>query len=220
MSDGVDKMLAMMTSYLGIHGRPNAITRWYASRHGKQYLREAWCDMTVSRAGFDSKQPVGEEAYTPSHLDWFRAQGLAGTKPKRGAIVFFNWTGGRNGQPEHVGVVQGISKDGKILVTLEGNTDDRVARKTRSTKYVVGYGYPKYTSAVAYPGHPLVKGSKGDLVRVVQQALVAAGYPLTRYGVDGAFGDETKNAVRAYQRVKKLPATGIVDPATWKALVG
>ena len=36
--------------------------------------------------------------------------------------------------------------------------------------------------------------------------------------IDGIFGDETKNAVREFQRLKRLPETGSVDNTTFDAL--
>ncbi len=53
-------------------------------------------------------------------------------------------------------------------------------------------------------------GSKGPWVRKVQKALHVT--------QDGLFGPQTRRAVMAYQRAKKLPVTGVVGPLTWKAL--
>jgi lysozyme len=50
---------------------------------------------------------------------------------------------------------------------------------------------------------------------LLQQKLIALGYAVT---ADGSFGPGTKAAVIQFQTAKALPATGIVDAATWKAL--
>jgi SpoIID/LytB domain protein len=66
------------------------------------------------------------------------------------------------------------------------------------------------------PGLPLAKGARGDLVRTVQQGLNTHGL---RVYVDGIFGNQTEGAVRTFQTNKGLPATGIVDQATWNAVL-
>jgi peptidoglycan hydrolase-like protein with peptidoglycan-binding domain len=53
-------------------------------------------------------------------------------------------------------------------------------------------------------------GSTGAPVTLVQQALIALGYPLPRFGADGNFGDETKRAVNAFQRDVGLTPDGRV----------
>jgi peptidoglycan hydrolase-like protein with peptidoglycan-binding domain len=53
-------------------------------------------------------------------------------------------------------------------------------------------------------------------VRSLQYLLDAHGAKLT---VDGAFGPRTNAAVLAFQRAHGLPANGVVDATTWKALI-
>ncbi|MEU4828425.1 hypothetical protein AB0H37_41780, partial [Actinomadura sp. NPDC023710] len=42
------KMVAEARGSLGMSGRPNTITREYASRHGDEFLRASWCDMAIT----------------------------------------------------------------------------------------------------------------------------------------------------------------------------
>jgi hypothetical protein len=58
--------------------------------------------------------------------------------------------------------------------------------------------------------------SSGDLVVWAQQHLYKAGYHI---GIDGGFGNQTKRAVQQFQSAHRLSATGIVDTATWQALL-
>src|SRR5690606_16750484 len=58
------------------------------------------------------------------------------------------------------------------------------------------------------------KGAKGDYVSVLQKALIDDGFSLPKYGVDGDFGDETKNAVSNYQIKHNLGQDGIIGPET------
>ena len=62
----------------------------------------------------------------------------------------------------------------------------------------------------AYDKVVLQVGSKGSAVKALQSALYV--------GVDGVFGPQTKAAVVAYQKVKKLAATGVVTASVWRAL--
>ncbi len=61
-------------------------------------------------------------------------------------------------------------------------------------------------------------GDNGREVRRVQQMLIDLGYSLPRYGADGKFGNETKNAVKAFQNDKGLKEDGRVGFRTIKAL--
>jgi Putative peptidoglycan binding domain len=59
-------------------------------------------------------------------------------------------------------------------------------------------------------------GAEGDLVVWAQEHLVAAGEHI---GVDGAFGPETLAATKRFQRAHGLAANGLIDTATWDALL-
>jgi peptidoglycan hydrolase-like protein with peptidoglycan-binding domain len=63
----------------------------------------------------------------------------------------------------------------------------------------------------------LATGARGDNVRALQRALIAAGITV-RGGADGVFGAMTAQAVTAFQQARGLPATGTVDQATADAL--
>ena len=64
----------------------------------------------------------------------------------------------------------------------------------------------------------LRKGNKGDWVAILQQKLILAGYSLPKYGVDRDFGNETLNAVKAFQKANGLTADGVVGEKTWSKL--
>ncbi len=112
--------------------------------------------------------------------------------------------------------------------------------KKKLINAVVGWGRPVYageenlpllskvgsSDAPAAPAKPaapkapaapaqfvdLKVGAKGQKVKVVQTAL--------KLKADGEFGPATEKAVKAYQKAKGLPETGIVDQKTFKALKG
>ena len=70
----------------------------------------------------------------------------------------------------------------------------------------------------SWPGQPLDIGSSGSKIRQIQEQLnaIANAYPaLPKISVDGVFGENTQNAVKKFQQIFGLPATGIIDYATW-----
>lgn len=113
----------------------------------------AWCHMFVSWCA----EQAGESAAVPktascsSGMAWFKKKGLFKAKgsytPKRGDVVYF--LTGRS----HVGLVEKVS--GSTLHTVEGNSSDKVKRRTYSLseRTITGYGTPKYKN---------VNGSSGS----------------------------------------------------------
>lgn len=62
----------------------------------------------------------------------------------------------------------------------------------------------------------ITKDNKGKAVRDAQRLLQAKGYDCKP---DGDFGPKTQGVVKKFQEDNKLPVTGDVDQATWKALL-
>lgn len=105
----------------------------------------AWCHMFVSWCAYKagvSTSIVPKTASTSAGMAWFKKNGLFRYKgkyiPKRGDIVYFKTN------RSHVGIVEKVV--GSTLHTVEGNTSDRVARRTYplSNATITGYGVPKY----------------------------------------------------------------------------
>lgn len=70
----------------------------------------------------------------------------------------------------------------------------------------------------SWPGYNLTIGSSGEKVRQIQQQLnrIAENYPaIPTIAADGIYGPMTANAVRAFQEIFNIPATGVVDYPTW-----
>ncbi|MCW5254709.1 peptidoglycan-binding domain-containing protein [Streptomyces sp. SHP 1-2] len=73
-----------------------------------------------------------------------------------------------------------------------------------------------YCSESYSQNHPTIaRGSAGNAVRHAQCKLGKWGHPVT---VDGIFGDNTYNAVRAVQGDCNLTRDGIIGPKTWRCL--
>ena len=62
------------------------------------------------------------------------------------------------------------------------------------------------------------QGSNGDAVRAVQSQIHGRGDG-AHIAIDGIFGQDTSDAVRAFQTLLGLPADGIAGPQTWNHLV-
>ena len=70
----------------------------------------------------------------------------------------------------------------------------------------------------SWPGYTLENGSSGEKVRQMQEQLngIADAYPaLPKIDADGIYGPATAEAVKKFQSVFGLPATGKVDYPTW-----
>ena len=72
---------------------------------------------------------------------YYKAKGRTGFTPKVGAQVFF---GSNENNLYHTGIVE--SFDNNYVYTIEGNSNEQVARRTYSRygSTIYGYGYPNY----------------------------------------------------------------------------
>jgi hypothetical protein len=121
-----------------------------AARDGgspRSYANAPWCAMFVSWVGEKAgmRSTVGSDAYTVAYAQWFKDNHHWGTTPKQGAVVFYDWNGGKSVDGiDHVGLVKKDNGDGTIT-TIEGNTGNGIVeQRVRPQTDVVGYGYPQY----------------------------------------------------------------------------
>ena len=73
----------------------------------------------------------------------------------------------------------------------------------------------------SYPGYTLTLGSSGQKVYQMQEQLnrIARNFPaIPRINADGIYGPATAEAVRTFQGIFDLPATGNTDYPTWYAI--
>nr|WP_257907362.1 peptidoglycan-binding protein [Janibacter limosus] len=68
------------------------------------------------------------------------------------------------------------------------------------------------TGLGAYLTTTIRSGSRGDAVKALQREL--------KVTADGAFGPQTEQAVRTFQKAKQLKVDGVVTPNVWKAPAG
>ena len=174
--------------------------------------------------------------------NYFKQRGRFGLSPKIGAQIFFGQNAG-----DHTGLV--YSYDAARVYTIEGNSDDQVARRSYdlSNPWIAGYGYPDYDALSnggeesgdppeepdedATPTEPdknrfdlrlriLRMGDEGEDVRALQTLLAMRGFRCGFYGADGEFGTATEKAVRKFQTAYYLTVDGEAGHDTWSALLG
>lgn len=232
----VAEFLKVARSQLGYVEGTNNDTKygkWYGLNHNP------WCDMFVSWCGAQvgGSDVIGKYAATMSHASWFKKISRWGRSPKVGAIVFFDFDDKQSTWTSHVGIVEAVRDDGRI-VTIEGNTSSGtsgsqhngggVYRRVRAANSVVGYGYPNYASSTSTPDTPvssyptwpgrLIKLTdplmQGQDVKTWQAQMAKRGWTI---GVDGVYGNQSREVCVAFQREKKLEVDGVIGKATWDA---
>lgn len=87
---------------------------------------------------------------------------------------------------------------------------------------------PRFTSsrrlaAASENSPPLRRGARGRAVHLIQFALLDLGHPMPRstggnFSPDGIYGEETVNAVKAFQRRRHITDDGVVGRDTMRAL--
>ena len=111
--------------------------------------RVEWCACFVSwcadQSGYIQSGAIPKFSLCSDGVKWFESKGRfrdASYTPAVGDIIFFDW--GNNGTIDHVGIVESVS--GGTVNTIEGNSGDKVARRSYSigSSNIYGYGVPAY----------------------------------------------------------------------------
>lgn len=149
-SVGSNDIVAVATTQIGnVGGQP--YWSWYGFNS-----RVEWCACFVSwcanQCGYIEAGVMPKFAACQNEgVDWFKTCGLwkdRGFTPKSGDIIFFDWadknTGTRNGQADHVGIVE-RTENGRVY-TIEGNSNDSCCRRNYDINSldILGYGTPAY----------------------------------------------------------------------------
>jgi len=143
------KALAQARKFVGVTEHPpgsnrTLFGRWFGADG------EPWCAIFLSYcfkvgAGIvlcggtsDTGVTANGCAYVPTLASWLRATGQwRDTGPPRpGDIVVFNWNGG---EADHAGIVERNLGGGRFS-SIEGNSDDQVARREHPSGEAVGFG--------------------------------------------------------------------------------
>jgi hypothetical protein len=220
-------------SHLGFReGRNNQNPFWQWPPNYRWLANAAYCASAQSYVAWTGGGQTGLNAIGGGHyncaewVSWGKRHGTFHTgTPRPGDLVMFDWSG-RKSYAEHVGIVESYTPGYVTAIefnTLSGNGGNQsdgggCYRRTRSTKWVVGYVRPSYggstdVAPIAY--HPAgtkitlaVDGDWGlNTTRRLQQ--------FTSLTQDGDLGPNTR---KAFQRVVGVSADGDWGPATHKAL--
>lgn len=185
-----------------------------------------WCDTPDSEPAYKSVQDVAVSGLYMSCPE----SGSIDTMPDiPGVCVFMR-------DMSHVGVYVG----GGDVVEATGHARGVVKTKLAGRGWGL-WGKPRWISyeAAATPaqpaqtatqatasalnvtGLPLLRyGDKGECVRSAQLLLIGRGYSCGRCGADGEIGQDTYNAIIAFQRATGLQQDGIIGAQTWARLIG
>lgn len=208
----------------------------------------AWCDVFVDYCfvtAFGANigremlcQPLNSAgAGCMYSAQYYKQAGRWVTYPQEGDQIFFSYS---RGEYSHTGIVEAVSNG--MVHTIEGNSSDQVARRSYpiASGSIAGYGRPNWdlASGVSESAVPqstvtpapaathtvdtdmvLRRGMAGVEVQAYQQKLIELGFNLGKYGADGDFGRETRDAVKAFQEKYKLnPVDGEIGRDTKAAI--
>ncbi len=114
-------------------------------------------------------------------------------------------------------VNQGVAVDGGVDGVFGSGTEDALRRFQRDRSLTASGVVDDATAlALGLASSPMLglgQGTRGDAVKQVQQALIAAGFTV-HGGADGVYGSSTKAAVESFQRANGIRVTGVVNAAT------
>ena len=242
VADEVSKLLEVASAEVGYHEGEHGRTK-YGEWVGDPYAQWCaeflcWCvDQTDQRYGthlLNNKYPMYSGQNTGRN--WFIKQGryvvrkgqvegwgyewLIGAKyfitsgsyiPQPGDWVFFTWTNTQD--TDHVAMVEYCTKDdaGNVKIhVIEGNNPSSVQRNEYDLNYnrILGYGTYHDVADIT-----MRFGNEGEKVKQLQDKLVYLKLLDPQYAT-GRFGNNTFDAIRAFQQSHGLSPSGIANIKT------
>lgn len=179
----IDKLIEICEGEIGV-SEPKGDDKYikYYNETGSMSfgMNVAWCAIFVTwckaKAGID-KSVIPHFASCDLGKNWFEKRGLykksraygGNYVPKRGDIIFFSSKYSQN-DSTHVGIVTSVS--GNAVSTIEGNTSNKVGRRSYSvaSKYIIGYGVPEYMK-----GNGIYVVKEGDSLWRIAKTVLGKG---------------------------------------------
>lgn len=113
----------------------------------------------------------------------------------------------------------GLSQWGTVDRAEEGLTPFEILRYYYGDDIGIVTNAPVQFITESYPGSEIVLGDNSNSVKIIQEQLnrISMNYPaIPKIETEnGVYGLDTEAAVRKFQEIFNLPATGRVDKATW-----
>lgn len=184
-------------------------TEWYRSR-GYDF------DITASTQ-YDQKFINGREIFENISL---LADELFNDYVRRQGTVEPMFTSFCNGTTV---TCSGLSQWGTVTLANQGMTPYEILQYYYGDDIDIVKNAPVRTSMPSFPGIDLAVVAAGNDVKSLQIYLnrISGNYPAIPKipEADGVYGAETENAMREFQRIFGLNATGTVNEATWYKII-
>lgn len=118
---------------------------------------------------------------------------------------------------------QGLSQWGSVTLAEEGLGYEQILKNYYGNDTQIVFNAPVAENVPSYPDTPLSRGQLNENVRRIQIYLnrISGNYPAIPKiaQVNGAFEENTENAVKAFQKIFGLTPDGIVGKATWYRII-
>ncbi len=197
-----------------IYANTLAILSFSLNRVYTEWYRNQGYDFTItSSTAFDQKWINGRNIYDTVDriVDAIFTNYLS--RPNVRQPIFTQYCDGRR-----VTCPNGLSQWGSQYLGEQGYTPIQIIRNYYGNDMYINTTEEISGVPASWPGYDLTIGASGEKVRMLQEQLnrIAQDYPSLRtITPDGIYGQNTANTVRQFQSILGLPATGIVDYATW-----
>lgn len=208
MSSALDVLDAARSQLGTVEGKNNDILygKWYGLNNNPYCaMFVSWCFNEANLSNLIAAQSKKGFASCAAGLGWFqkKKQVVDKYKGKPGDIVFFSFAG--NGSADHVGIIEGVSRDG--ITTIEGNTSpDHMTNASQRNGGGVYRRHRPYLNVIAIvrPAYPTASKPTSSLSQNKTVAGVVAA--TTALGGGGA-------AVVNSNSTPTKPSTSVSAPA-------
>ncbi len=180
------------------YGGTNTGRDWFL-KQGRYIARTGFITGWGTQWYTDSGESIEKNGYIPQPGDW----------------MFLSYFG--DGNTSHVAMVEKcVQESGGIMVhVLEGNNPDRVQRAAYPLTdwRIMGYGTVHDVADLV-----LRMGNNGLKVKALQERLILVGL-MEEGGETALYNQRTSDAVKVFQQMHGLTATGIANHQTQRALL-